>query len=58
MVLFIDVTLVNPANGDLVKKRLTCPGDVSGAYFAAAIASFAKTLPGMVDDAKKKVPNQ
>jgi hypothetical protein len=58
MVLFIDVTLINPANGDLVKKRLTCPGDVSESYVASAVASFAKALPGMVDDAKKKVSNQ
>lgn len=53
---FIDVVLVNPKTGDLVKKRLDFQLDVHGnvpeSWAKLASAAFEKALPSMIERAK------
>jgi hypothetical protein len=59
---FIDVVLVNPQTGDLIKKRLDFQLEVGGnaaeSWAKLAAASFERALPTMMERAKslKKLP--
>ena len=60
MLWFIDVVLVNPATGDLVKKRLQLGVDVDSetpdSYADLATKAFGNALPEMLKEAAKKNP--
>lgn len=58
MLWFIDVELVNPATGDLVKKRLQLGIDVTAetpeSYSALATKAFENALPELFKQAAAK----
>lgn len=56
----IDVTLVNPATGDLIKRRLQLgidiPSETQDSYIALATKALGNVLPDMFKEAEIKNP--
>ena len=59
---FINIVLVNPETGDLVKKqldfRIDVGSDVPASWATLAAKVFEKTLPDMIKMAAEKEKNQ